>query len=381
MWWSFGSGLLTDWCLCVWTLWQWFDYSDCDSAADSCTYAECSALTWQSTVFAIMTGLGQGSAIAAYQEQAQRMRRSHDANGSLQMNMNSLGMMDLDLSISPTCSAFGLSIKISQLRGCCRDPLPANSRLMLPDTKLGIDGFHDVIIKNISASPTWRSVHISPKAVFSTLRRRASDVERLRRDAPKREDKAFRHSGLGFCGVCDTRVYTALDVHMIAFHLELAQLWRCPVEWCAVWKGTGRACLENLAEKQGGSTLVATTNVAKFFPPWTVTRDVWLAALHPDVSGVVVDALLFHEAGHRLVHRYRIYRDPFPHPTLRDGVVPWLLSCVCRAMAIAHLTHLRISIPSSGARSVFRGGGGAPLTKSPCWGKRSCQCVHRCHHH
>ena len=35
-----------------------------------------------------MTGLGQGLAIAAYQEQVQRMRRSHDADGSLQMNLS-----------------------------------------------------------------------------------------------------------------------------------------------------------------------------------------------------------------------------------------------------------------------------------------------------
>ena len=80
-----------------------------------------------------------------------------------------------------------------------------------------------------------------------------------------------------------------------------------------------------------------------------MTRDVWLAALRPDVSGVAVDALLFHEAGRRLVHRYRVYKDPFPHVALRNGIIPRLLSCVCRAMAIARLTHLRISIPSSGA--------------------------------
>ena len=85
------------------------------------------------------------------------------------------------------------------------------------------------------------------------------------------------------------------------------------------------------------------------FPPWTVTRDVWHDALRPDASGVAVDALLFHEAGSRLVHRYRVYMDPFPHPALRDGVIPRLLSSVCRAMAIARLTHLRLSIPLSGA--------------------------------
>ena len=54
-----------------------------------------------------------------------------------------------------------------------------------------------------------------------------------------------------------------------------------------------------------------------------------------------MDALLFNEAGLRLVHRDRVYKDPFPHPTLRDGVIPRLLSCVG--------SHLRISIPSSGA--------------------------------
>ena len=103
---------------------------------------------------------------------------------------------------------------------------------------------------------------------------------------------------------------------MTACHLEQGQLWRCPVTWCAVWKGSGRACLEHLAEKHGGSASEITTNVAYFFPPWTVTRDVWHAALRPDVSGVAVDALLFHEAGSRLVHRYRVYKDPFPHPAL-----------------------------------------------------------------
>ena len=34
------------------------------------------------------------------------MRRSHDENGSIQMNMNSLSVIDLDLSISP--DVFGL---------------------------------------------------------------------------------------------------------------------------------------------------------------------------------------------------------------------------------------------------------------------------------
>ena len=46
-----------------------------------------------------------------------------------------------------------------------------------------------------------------------------------------------------------------------------------------------------------------------------------------------------------------MYKDPFPHPAFRDMVIPRLLSSVCRAMAIARLTHLRLSIPLSGAPS------------------------------
>ena len=118
---------------------------------------------------------------------------------------------------------------------------------------------------------------------------------------------------------------------------------------CAVWKGSVRACLEHLSEKHGGSSFFALKNVAKFFPPWTVSRSIWQTALLPDVLGIAVDTRLFHEAGCRLVHRYHVYKDPFPHPALRGGVLPCLLSCVSWAMAIARLTHLRISIPASGA--------------------------------
>ena len=112
------------------------------------------------------------------------------------------------------------------------------------------------------------------------------------------------------------------DAHMDVFHLELAQLWRCPVEWCAVWKGSVCECLEHLAEKHGGSTFVAMENVGKFFLPWTVTRSVWLHALRPDVSGIAVDTLLCHEAGQHLVHRYRIYRTRFLTRLSRTALFP-----------------------------------------------------------
>ena len=53
---------------------------------------------------------------------------------------------------------------------------------------------------------------------------------------------------------------------MMNNHLELGQLWRCPVDWCAVWKGSVADCLDHLREKNGGSQFVALKNLGKFFP-------------------------------------------------------------------------------------------------------------------
>ena len=76
---------------------------------------------------------------------------------------------------------------------------------------------------------------------------------------------------------------TALDQHMMELHLALGQLWRCPVEWCTVWKGSASDCLAHVGEKHGGSENVVVDKLEKLFPPWTVTRDFWQAALRPDV--------------------------------------------------------------------------------------------------
>ena len=108
-------------------------------------------------------------------------------------------------------------------------------------------------------------------------------------------------------------------------------------------------CLGHLQEKHGGSQYVALKNITKFFPTWTVHRDLWQMTLQPHVSGIAVDVRLFHESRCRLVHKDRVYKDPFPHTALRGRVLPRLLSFVTRAIAVTQLTNLHISIPKSGA--------------------------------
>ena len=130
-------------------------------------------------------------------------------------------------------------------------------------------------------------------------------------------------------------------------HLEMAQLWRCPVEWCAVWKGSVRACQDHLSKKHGGSSLFGLKNVAKPSPhglfPATFGRRLFgpmfrvllwtpVSSMRPDVDWCTVTGCI---RTHSHTRRSRG----------GGGVIPRLLSCVSRAMAIARLTHLRISVP------------------------------------
>ena len=105
---------------------------------------------------------------------------------------------------------------------------------MLPDSKIAMDGFHDIVMENLAASPTWRCGHISPedvtslrrrwpKAVFRTKQKRSKEVEKLRRLARRRPEWAFRHSDPGFCSICQEDIASALDIHMTNSHLELGQ--------------------------------------------------------------------------------------------------------------------------------------------------------------
>ena len=103
---SFGSGLLTCWCISTWTVWQYFFISERELTTTGETATECTTLARRSTILVAMIGLGQSSAIATYRSKANHMSRSHDENGSIRMNMYSLGVTDLDLSISP--DVFGL---------------------------------------------------------------------------------------------------------------------------------------------------------------------------------------------------------------------------------------------------------------------------------
>ena len=48
---------------------------------------------------------------------------------------------------------------------------PCDLRLLIPDTGLGKEGFHDVVIENLLGTSVWRSKHVTPADVIGLRQR------------------------------------------------------------------------------------------------------------------------------------------------------------------------------------------------------------------
>ena len=149
---------------------------------------------------------------------------------------------------------------------------PNELRLLISDMDIAPHSLHDIMIKDLSASTSWRSCLVLPGDVtslrrrwlnrlFWTLRKRRAEMDQFRRDSCSRPEWEFP----GRCSLCQEDIATALDKHMVDFHLALGQLWRCPVEQCTAWKGSSSDCLAHVGKKHGGSENVAIDKLEKLF--------------------------------------------------------------------------------------------------------------------
>ena len=231
-----------------------------------------------------MEAPGFASPIRTYRQNLSKMRESNDPSDSEVTNLCSLGVVDLDLSLCPDVfglKAFDEKMPITRM---LPGSSPCELRLLLPDNNIRKDGFHDVVVENLIGSSTWRSRHVSPsdvialrrrwpKAVFHVMKVRCIELEDLWRQAFNGLQWAYRYAFLGYCPECKTRTEGSLDSHMMCCHLGLGQLWRCPVEWCAVWKGSVRECRDHFNDKHSGSGRLDFEEVSKSFPAWTFTHE------------------------------------------------------------------------------------------------------------
>ena len=65
-------------------------------------------------------------------------------------------------------------------------------------------------------------------------------------------------------------------------------------------------------------------NLARCFPPWTVTHEQWHSMSRLSVSGIAIDTFLFSHIGMPLFLRYRVFDRQGSHPAFRGTYVPKL---------------------------------------------------------
>ena len=112
-------------------------------------------------------------------------------------------------------------------------------RIVTPDEHVST-GFHEILIHDMGQEE-WPQVTLSDigclrldwlKDLFAFVGRYQLELEQMRKACRDR----FGPASSGACPTCDKYIKVSLGKHVALYHLDLAQLWRCPVPWCPVWK-------------------------------------------------------------------------------------------------------------------------------------------------
>ena len=159
-----------------------------------------------------------------------------------------------------------------------------------------------------------------PKTLFTFMSRYQFDLDKMRKDCRER----FGSTQSLTCAHCGKHIQQNLGKHIALYHMELAQLWRCPVTWCTVWKGTAQNCVDHMRRAHDISPLMKAANLARWFPPWTVSREQWSSMSRLAVSGRAVYTLLFSRIGVPLFHRYQVVNRAGTHGAFRGSYMRWM---------------------------------------------------------
>ena len=173
-------------------------------------------------------------------------------------------------------------------------------RIVTPDEHVST-GFHEILVTDMGQED-WPQVTLSdigclrldwPKDFFGFVGRYQCELEQMRKACRDR----FGPTASGPCPMCDKYIKVNLGKHVALYHLDLAQLWRCPVPWCTVWKGTSQDYVDHMRKAHNTPVVVKAGNRARWFPPWTVTSEQWHSMSRPSVSGIAIDTFLFSRIG------------------------------------------------------------------------------------
>ena len=121
-------------------------------------------------------------------------------------------------------------------------------RFLVPDTR-GVDrSYHDVTVVDMEdkreqmvvLADMTRLRELWPPEVFNHMKWFQQDLEMMRKSA-KKEYSQTRPMPCKFCGKV---IWVDMYRHVARLHLDLVQLWRCPIAWWTTWKGSPQDCLD-----------------------------------------------------------------------------------------------------------------------------------------
>ena len=240
------------------------------------------------------------------------------------------------------------------------------SEPITPDPR-GLDqNFHDVTIVDMGDVPE-SSVSIPelsllrqqwPPAVLSHMVWLQQELEGMRAEAKQR----FLQTRPSSCIYCGIWIKCDMYRHMAKFHLDLAQLWRCPVSWYTVWKGTPQDYMDHVRGVHVPWD-VKSASLEQFFPPWTVRRQVWSDSLKQQHSGISTDMLLFSDISLSLIHHYRIHKGGLPHVAFRRNYISQLQTLL--PLLVAQPTNGVLSPVSTGPGSLRQASSAELVGESP----------------
>ena len=194
-------------------------------------------------------------------------------------------------------------------------------RFLVPDGRVVDRGYHDVTVVDMGEErepmvvmkDMMRLGELWPAEVFDHMKWHQQDLELLRKSAKK----TYSQTRPMPCRFCGKVIRVDMYRHVARLHLDLVQLWRCPIAWCTTWKGLPQDCLQHVKSGHDAPWVSKTASIEKYAPPWTVRRQVWTDSLRVDSSGISTDMLLFSEVGMPLTQHYCVYKGGLPHAVFR----------------------------------------------------------------
>ena len=181
--------------------------------------------------------------------------------------------------------------------------------LLVPDCRTAS---HDVTFvdmgdlpeSHVSIPELSELAHKWPPTVINHMWWRQPELEEMK----KASRVQYRKKQPAPCEFCVILIRYDMYRHVARCHLDLAQLWRCPVSWCTVWKGAPQDLMDHVRGAHKVPEEVQHIKLETLFPPWTVTRQVYMDSLTSRHSVISNDILLFSDIGLSLAHHYQVHK-------------------------------------------------------------------------